>query len=95
MAKNKINRTNQKSTYYPFYYLSSSSLWNTNIILEKGETPKRKHATGKIGKFNEDMFQYLVNNPKEIYQLIDLILEVFWEARVKENVKRSLQLPVN
>ncbi len=92
LQRNKIDRTDSKSTYHPFYYLSSSLIWNTNIVLKKGESPRRSNVKGKIGTFNEEMFSYLLKNPAKLHELIELVLELFWEVKARGKVRLSLNI---
>jgi predicted restriction endonuclease len=66
MEKHGWQTKSKKKPEYPFYFLSSSLIWETNIkesSLKHKNSPSYNELLNSSGWLNDKVFQYLRNNP--------------------------------
>jgi predicted restriction endonuclease len=78
----------KKKAEYPFYFLASSVLWKTNIDrnqLNHPDAPTKKELENAIGKLEDEVYRFLLNDPAATKCLIDYISNKYFSTIVDIN----------
>lgn len=84
MEKHGWKTLTKKKAEYPFHFLASSILWETNI--EKGDlknprTPSKNELQNAVGKLNHKVYHYLLDKKEVIPRIIAQIEQKFFDSR--------------
>jgi len=88
MEKHGWRTFSSKRAQYPFYFLASSELWETNVSstdLKHPDSPSKKEMENAVGKLNDRYYKFLIDNPSETEKLISYVNEKFFATPVNLN----------
>jgi predicted restriction endonuclease len=84
MEKHGWKTIARKKAEYPFHFLASSILWETNVgktDLKHPVSPAKREFQNAVGMLNHKVYKYLVDNKDVIPRLVTQIEAKFFSAR--------------
>ena len=84
MEKYGWSTSGNKKAQYPFYFLASSELWKINVEktdLKFPDAPSKKEMENAIGKLNDEVFIFLLNNKEGTKRVMKFINDKYFEGK--------------